>query len=64
MVFKADDGAAATFFCAAENRIADHTGPGTDGIEVQSTDKITANAIKGFIILTKHLITAADRKNS
>lgn len=60
VIFKADHGTAAAIRHAAEDGVADHTGLGADGIEIQSADKIAADPIVGLIVLSKHLIAAAD----
>ena len=63
VVFKADYGTAAAIRHAAEDGVADHTGLGADGIEIQRADKIAADPVVGLIVLSKHLIAAADGEN-
>ena len=60
VVFKADHDTAAAIRHATEDGVADHTGLGADGIEIQSADKIAADPVVGLIVLSKHLIAAAD----
>ena len=63
MVLKADNCAAAGGSAALKREVSDHALPGADGIEVDRADEIALLTVPCLIVITEHLIPAADGKN-
>ncbi len=65
VVFKSDQRAlAAVRLPETVDGIADHPLLRPDGIQVQRAHKVTAHTLPGLIILSQHLISAADGQNT